>query len=124
MEFRCTGALVAIATPNLDRLVPFYRDLLGQSPVVHQPQVYAEFRLPELRLGLFQPQPERWGTFAAENSGSISLCLEVDHLALAMQRLAQLGYPPVGDIMTASHGQEVYSYDPDGNRLILHQPRR
>jgi hypothetical protein len=34
-----------------------------------------------------------------------------------------LGYPPPGEIITASHGREIYTYDPAGNRLILHQGR-
>ena len=45
----------------------------------------------------------------------------VDNLERSINELAQLGYPPQGQITTASHGREIYAYDPDGNRLILHQ---
>jgi len=51
----------------------------------------------------------------------MSLCLEVADLEGAIAHLTQLGYPPSGAIITASHGREVYAYDPDGNWLILHQ---
>ena len=31
---------------------------------------------------------------------------------------------PYGEITIASHGRECYAYDPDGNRLILHESSR
>jgi hypothetical protein len=30
-------------------------------------------------------------------------------------------YAPPGEITTASHGREIYAYDPNSNRLILHE---
>ncbi len=51
----------------------------------------------------------------------MSLCLEVSNLEDAIAHLKTLGYPPPGNISIASHGREIYAYDPDGNRLILHQ---
>ncbi len=51
----------------------------------------------------------------------ISLCLEVIDLEAAIAHLTDLGYPPPGKILTASHGREIYAADADGNRLILHQ---
>jgi len=39
----------------------------------------------------------------------------------AIAYLTSLGYPPPGEITTASHGREIYAYDPMNNRLILHQ---
>ncbi|MGL4621884.1 MAG: VOC family protein, partial [Chroococcidiopsis sp.] len=35
----------------------------------------------------------------------------------------EIGCPPLGQIVTASHGREIYAYDPDGNRIILHQAK-
>ncbi|MBD0267928.1 MAG: VOC family protein, partial [Cyanobacteria bacterium Co-bin8] len=46
---------------------------------------------------------------------------EVVDLEGAIAHLTTLGYPPPGPVMIASHGREIYAYDPDGNRLILHQ---
>ena len=57
----------------------------------------------------------------SEQSG-LSLCLDVDDLDAAIAHLINLGYPPPGEIIVASHGREIYAYDPNGNRLILHQP--
>nr|WP_289501139.1 hypothetical protein [Gloeocapsopsis sp. IPPAS B-1203] len=51
----------------------------------------------------------------------MSLCLEVSDLENAVAHLTSLGYPPLGETLTASHGKEIYAYDPQGNRLILHQ---
>ena len=51
----------------------------------------------------------------------MSLCLEVTDLPMAIAHLTDMGYPPPGEIIAASHGTEIYAYDPDNNRLILHQ---
>ncbi len=51
----------------------------------------------------------------------MSLCLKVPDLEVAIAHLTRLGYPPPGEILTASHGREIYAYDPDGNWLVLHQ---
>ena len=50
-----------------------------------------------------------------------AVCLEVADLERAIACLSELGYSPPGEIITASHGREIYAYDPTGNRLILHQ---
>lgn len=104
----CEGALVA-----------FYTALFAQKPEVYIPQVYAEFRLPGLRLGIFKPKLDQQDQFGGR-SGSMSLCVEVQQLEPAIEHLKTLGYPPTGGIITASHGREIYAYDPAGNRLILH----
>ncbi len=112
---------VALAEPASGTLLPFYQRLFEQDPVVWQPG-YAEFDLPGLRLGIFQPQADQQAEFAG-SAGSISLCLEVAQLEAAVERLRDLGYPPPGAIVTASHGREIYAYDPAGNRLILHESK-
>ncbi|MEA5450644.1 VOC family protein [Leptolyngbya sp. CCNP1308] len=117
----CTSAFVALASVNFDRLVSFYSDLLNQPAQPYQRDRYAEFRLPGLRLAIFKPNPDQTSQFAAPSSGAMSLCLEVTDLERAIAHLTQLGYAPPGPGLTASHGREIYAYDPDGNRLILHQ---
>jgi hypothetical protein len=52
------------------------------------------------------------------------MCLEVNNLEDVIAHLTDLGYPPPGEIAIASHGREIYAYDPDGNRLILHQSHK
>lgn len=122
MPLRCTAALLTLATPNFAALTQFYNQLLSLEPAVLLPHVYAEFRLPNLKLGIFRPK----ATSPAPHSlllstTGMSLCLEVEDLEVAIAHLTQLGYPPPGAIISASHGREIYAYDPDGNWLILHQ---
>lgn len=117
----CSSAYVVLASSSFAALVAFYRDFLGQEPHPHWPQRYAEFTWGGLRLGIFAPQASHAAEFQASSAGSMSLCLEVAHLERAITHLTRLGYPPPGPVLTASHGREIYAYDPDGNRLILHQ---
>ncbi|QYO64407.1 hypothetical protein [Leptolyngbya sp. 7M] len=112
---------VTLADLEAGVLVEFYQQLFEQEPAVWLPQ-YAEFELPGLRLGIFQPKAERRDEFYGP-AGSMSLCLEVQELEAAIERLTALGQPPPGAIVNASHGREIYAYDPAGNRLILHQAK-
>jgi predicted enzyme related to lactoylglutathione lyase len=116
-----TAAFVTIATINFDIMVDFYTQFLGSAPQPDLPQGYAEFSIAGLRLGIFAPKVDRQAEFSQPSQSSMSLCLEVERLEDAIDTLAQLGYRPAGEITTASHGREIYAYDPDGNRLILHQ---
>ncbi len=116
-----SAALVTIASVNFDRVVDFYTQFLGSAPHRYLPHVYAEFAIDSLRLGIFCPKPDNQAEFGHPNHSGMSLCLEVDSLERSIDKLSQLGYPPSGQITTASHGREIYAYDPDGNRLILHQ---
>lgn len=118
-----TNAYLALATQEFAGLVAFYSGLLEQQPDPHWPDYYAEFQVPGLRLGIFLPRPDQVGEFCGRGVSAMSLCLTVEDLGVAIAHLGALGYPPAGPIYSVSHGQEVYAYDPDGNRLILHQPR-
>ncbi|MBD1943918.1 VOC family protein [Coleofasciculus sp. FACHB-712] len=120
MLFQCTAALVTLATVDLEVLVLFYTNLLNQNPNPYIPNIYAEFQLPGFRLGIFRPKETHLSEFESAKSG-MSLCLEVTDLEGAISHLTGLGYPPPGEIFIASHGREIYAYDPIGNRLILHQ---
>lgn len=111
-------AFVTLASEKLQDLVEFYQGLLGQKPEPYVSERYAEFTLPGLTLALFKPGD---GSEFAGSAGSMSVCLEVEDLADAIATLKNLGYPPPGDIIQASHGEEIYAYDPAGNRLILHR---
>ncbi|MEH2081945.1 MAG: VOC family protein [Nostoc sp.] len=133
MVFQYTNAFVTIASVNFEKLVNFYTKLLEQKPVFLIPNVYAEFNLVSMQLGIFKPKNTNESEFEAMSDdkplsvytkSKISLCLEVSSLEDAIAHLTALGYPPPGDISIASHGREIYAYDPDGNRLILHQAAR
>lgn len=122
MTLEYSAIFVAIADCE-GGLVTFYSRLLGLSPNPYIPQVYAEFQLPGLRLGIFQPNPSHQGEFTAANSGAMSLCVEVGCLEHAIAHLIALGYPLPGEIVIASHGREIYAFDPAGNRIILHESK-
>jgi len=123
MSFQYTNAIATIASTNFEDLVSFYTKMLGQKPVSLIPNVYAEFHLGSLRLGIFKPKNTHESEFEISHKSKISLCLEVSHLEDAIAHLTALGYPPSGNISIANHGREIYAYDPDGNRLILHQAK-
>ena len=121
MGLGCTEAFVAIAAQDWPRVIAFYQALLDQPPQPCVENVYAEFQLPGLRLGIFKPGAQHRAEFAHPAQSAFSLCLEVTDLEEAIAHRVQLGYPPPQPIVVASHGREVYAYDPEGNRLILHQ---
>jgi len=121
MVFPCTAAFITLASVDINTLVIFYTQLLMQEPKPYMANVYAEFQLPGLRLAIFKPKETNQSEFENAVKGGMSLCLEVSNLEDALAHLTALGYPPPGNILMASHGREIYAYDPAGNRLILHQ---
>jgi predicted enzyme related to lactoylglutathione lyase len=112
-------AFVALGANNWQVVVEFYQQLLGQKPQSLVPNIYAEFSLQGLQLGIFYPKDAE--EFNNSKAASLSLCLEVDNLEKAIAVLTKLGYPPPGKIAIASHGREIYATDPAGSRLILHE---
>jgi catechol 2,3-dioxygenase-like lactoylglutathione lyase family enzyme len=120
-RFGYREAFIALATIDLDRSVAFYRDLTQQDPDVYISLVYAEFRLHGMKLGLFCPKESHRGEFGDSRGSGMSICWEVESLDEAIAHLTRMGYAPTTEISHASHGREIYVYDPDGNRLILHQ---
>ncbi|MGB3493382.1 MAG: VOC family protein [Elainellaceae cyanobacterium] len=116
-------AFVALAAHSFEAVVGFYEALLGRSPQPYVPQIYAEFQMPGLKLGIFRPSDDHVQEFAQSEGAGLSLCLEVEDLEEAIAHLTRMGHPPSGLPKTASHGQEIYAYDPAGNRLILHQSK-
>lgn len=117
------AALLTLASPNFEALVQFYTQLLDCPPEIYRPNVYAEFDLPGVKFAIFRPKTPtvRQAPNQAPVLSGMSLCLEVENLEAAIAHLTQLGYPPDGEIRTASHGREIDAFDPDGNWLILHQ---
>ncbi len=121
MVFQYTDALVTIATLNMERLVFFYTSFLKKKPANLIPNVYAEFQIYHIKLGIFQPKKNKFSEFETSTKSQMSLCLEVNELESAIAHLTALGYPPPGEIISNAHGREIYAYDPDRNRIILHQ---
>ena len=116
-----TKAFLTLAALDFDGLVQFYQKLLNQKPNPYIPSVYAEFKLKGLILGIFKPKTSHQEEFANSVNSGMSLCLEVDNLEDAIAFLTTMGYPPTGQITIASHGKEIYAYDPQENRIILHE---
>ena len=56
MVFEYTKAFVTIGAVNFENLVNFYTKLLEQNPANLIPNVYAEFKLAGMRLGIFKPK--------------------------------------------------------------------
>ena len=121
MSLGYTALFVALADLDGHTLTRFYQALLGQNPVVDIPEVYAEFVVPGIRIGLFKPSNTHRAEFESLSSGSMSLCIEVEKIEEAIAHLTALGYPPPGAIQHTSHGREIYAYDPQNNRIILHE---
>ncbi|XZN91673.1 MAG: VOC family protein [Microcoleus sp.] len=122
MSFLYSAALVTLADIDKEVLVKFYTKFLDIEPNPYIPNTYAEFQLPGLRLGIFKPKKSHKSEFLGIGKAGMSLCLEVSDIEMAIARIWALGCPPPGEIIKASHGLEIYAFDPAGNRLILHQP--
>ena len=116
-------AWITIAPKDFKKSYDFYQKFLGQAPdrTMTKPGnpdrlIYAEFQLEGLTIGIYAPKATQTG-----GSSSLSLCFQVADLEAAIELVTNLGYPPPGEIMTPSHGREIYAFDPDDNRLILYQ---
>jgi predicted enzyme related to lactoylglutathione lyase len=113
---------LTIATLNVGQLVDFYSQFLQVKPQIYQVDVYAEFHLTTgLVLGIFKTRSRDINEFNQPEKSALSLCLQVENLEIAIAHLQTCGYEQKIEIITASHGQEIYIYDPDGNRIILYQ---
>lgn len=102
--------LVSIATADLARLEAFYTALFKAPPQFWQGDRYCEYHVANLRLGLYSSNNSRFVTVAS----AMSLCVQVAEL--------EPWLTPDMVVKTASHGREVEVYDPDGNRIVLHEP--
>lgn len=123
MAFRCVGGFVTISAFDLEKMTQFYQQFFHQEPDEVVPHRYAEFHVPNLILGIFRPHEDHKEEFATVGKNPMSICLEVNDLDEAIDRLKELGYAPPGAIIDTPHGREIYAYDPEQNRLILHQSR-
>ncbi|MFM2431773.1 MAG: hypothetical protein RLZZ511_2986 [Cyanobacteriota bacterium] len=112
---------VTIAAADWQQTLSFYQNLLQLPPQGLLPDRYAEFRLPDLTLILYFPKPEERPELAVPHP-SLSLCFYVESLEAAIAQLQAHGIPMTEPIQRSSHGQEIYLYDPNGNRIILYQP--
>jgi catechol 2,3-dioxygenase-like lactoylglutathione lyase family enzyme len=122
MDFVITRSRLTIATIDWPASLQFYQDLLQMPPQVLQPDRYAEFVLPGCTIALYAPRAAEIPQPRSDPHPSFSLCLDVTSLANAIARLTALKYPIPHGIQPSRHGQEIYLYDPNGNRIILYEP--
>ncbi|MGA0199305.1 MAG: VOC family protein [Prochlorotrichaceae cyanobacterium] len=125
MSYKINTIWLTIAAENVEALVSFYTQILDQSPQIQIDDRYAEFRLPQFRLGIFKPHRGHREEFHSGTSPAktpLSLCLEVPNLDQALLRCQKAGATFSGQTIEASHGREHYAYDPLGNRIILYEP--
>jgi methylmalonyl-CoA/ethylmalonyl-CoA epimerase len=114
---------VAIATPDLDKAIAIYRDVLGAkvSPPVAQPAhgvttVFVE--LPGSKIELLAPLGDNSpiANFLSRNPGGgvHHLCFEVDDIIAARDRLLAQGARLVGapEPKTGAHGKPVLFLHP------------
>ncbi len=120
MDFVITRSLVTIAAIDWAASLKFYQDLLQLPPQVLQPDRYAEFHLTDCRIALYAPRATEKPI--PQPYPSLSLCLHVQSLEGAIAHLTALNHPIPDGIQRSRHGQEVYLYDPNGNRIILYEP--
>jgi predicted enzyme related to lactoylglutathione lyase len=121
MALNYSDAFVVFASVDIAKITSFYMEILGQEPKKHIPNIYTEFQLPGMKLGIFKPKSDHELEFSNSNHSKMSLCLEVENLENAIAYLKKLGCTIAPKITIASHGREIYAYDPDGNRIILHE---
>ncbi len=134
---------VALSTPDLPRLVAFYRDLLGFQQVQagewsgsieldrHMQLPDSSGRASLLRLGrtaieIFEfgsPTPQACGGWRPCDHGLVHLCLDVTDLEKEYERLRAAGMtfhaPPLH--AEAVGVLSVYGRDPDGNVVELQE---
>ncbi|OUC15914.1 MAG: hypothetical protein B0A82_04350 [Alkalinema sp. CACIAM 70d] len=123
---RYDSAWVTIAVTDLSGAQQFYQALFACEPSRVLPDRYVEFQLAGLRLGIYRPtkfpiSASETSAIAALPQASMSLCFQVQDLDVTLAQLNQLQVPHDA-VAIASHGREVYAYDPNGNRLIFYQP--
>ncbi|MBE9032088.1 hypothetical protein IQ266_20320 [filamentous cyanobacterium LEGE 11480] len=122
MSFSITKSLTTIAVIDWQVSLSFYAALLQMPPQKLQTDRYAEFCLANLTIALYVPRATEPPSPSTRAHPSLSLCLYVQPLSAAIERLTALGYAPPKGIQQSSHGQEIYVYDPNGNRIILYEP--
>jgi predicted enzyme related to lactoylglutathione lyase len=118
----CKKAFLTIGAINFAEVVAFYQSLLEQEPWPYSCERYAQFQLPGMVLAIFSPHPDHAEEFSCSDHSGFGLCLEVTDLPTEITKIAQFHIPIKEQaIIYASHGREVYLYDPAGNRIILHE---
>ena len=134
---------VALVSPDLDRLVDFYQELIGFEPTRRSDKVtgprfdevadYDEifiraawFNMTNMILELWQfinPEtPKAGAPIPFEKIGYNKFAFEVSDIQSDYNRLVESGVPFLSAPVQTDASTEVYGRDPDGNLFSLIQP--
>ena len=115
---------------DVDAAIPFYRDALGFTLVMHPAPSFAMLSRGELRLVLSAPgsaggggQPMPDGT-RPEPGGWNRFAIEVADIEAEVERLRELGIRFRNDIVVGVGGKQILVDDPSGNPIELFEPTR
>jgi len=134
---------IALVTPDIDRLVEFYENLLGFQPNRRSDKVTgprfdevadldgiqiraAWFHMTNMILELWQfiipVTPEAGAPTSFERIGYNKIAFEVSDIQSDYKRLADSGVQFLSEPVQTDASTEVFGRDPDGNLLSLIQP--
>jgi lactoylglutathione lyase len=112
-----TEAFPMYSTPNLDRALGFYRDLLG-GVVTYRfppegPPVYVGLEIGKSHLGIGEDP-------AAQPNPAVELCVYADDMDAAMALLRAGGVRVIDEPVDQPWGESMARVaDPDGNRVVI-----
>lgn len=109
-----TGSLTSLQTMHFKDMDTFYRELLGE-PIAQKPGEWSQFSLQNTRLVVWQAKED------PARGDALQLCLTVSDLDEARSNAPEKLV--FSEIQLASHGRECFFKDPDGNTLILYEPK-
>jgi len=120
-----TDAMTNLFTPDINRAVAFYRDLIGftqtfQYPAMGQPE-HAEFRLGHFMLALSRVEAARTVSLPEPRPGNLAeLVIWCDDVDAELSRLTAAGTPVLVKPFEHVAGHRRASVaDPDGNWVTL-----
>ena len=113
---------------DVDAAIAFYGQHLGFQTVMHPAPAFAMLLRGDLRLVLSAPNPAAGGGQAMpdgtrqEPGGWNRFAIEVDDLAVTVERLRNTGAHFRNEIVTGVGGKQIIVDDPSGNPVELFQP--
>jgi catechol 2,3-dioxygenase-like lactoylglutathione lyase family enzyme len=113
---------------DVDKAIPFYRDLLGFKVDMHPAPGFAALSRGELRLFLNQPGAGGAGQIAGGRApvpgGWNRFQIEVNDLNGMIAALRAQDCHFRGEIVQGAGGRQILAEDPSGNAIELFEPAR